>query len=43
MKADIEVICFQLICGWKEVPRLPNYITLSLHSASLEQVPQHQS
>jgi len=26
MKADLEVIFFQLLCGWKEVPPLPNYL-----------------
>lgn len=43
MKAELEVICFQLACGWKEVPPLPNYLTLSLGSASLDQVPDYIS
>lgn len=43
MKADLEVICFQLVCGWKEVLPLPNYLTPSLGCASLEQAPHYIS
>lgn len=39
MKADPKAIWFGFICGWREVPPLPNYLNLSLGCVSLEDVP----